>query len=109
MPYNTITVRAINNFANLEDLAFALQAEVVGTNKLKVNSKLVDISQFEYVLPVYGFKLVTHNNSIVNFEKRLMIGWIILGLLTPIASGVYIHHRSQQPISQEYCEGYDCF
>lgn len=56
--FNYITVKAINEFACLEDLAFALQAEVIDFNLLKVNSTLVDRSQFSYVLPIYSYELV---------------------------------------------------
>ena len=57
--FNYITVNATSEFACcLEDLAFALQAEVISDNILRVDRKLVDRTQFEFVLPIYFYELL---------------------------------------------------
>ena len=57
--FNYITVNATSEFACcLEDLAFALQAEVISDNILKVDRKLVHTLQFEFILPIYSFELL---------------------------------------------------
>jgi hypothetical protein len=56
--FNYIIVNPTSEFACIEDLAFALRAEVISSNTLKVESKLVDRSQFAFLLPIYNYELV---------------------------------------------------
>ena len=56
--FNYIIVNTTSEFACIEDLAFALRAEVISSNTLKVESKLVDRSQFAFLLPIYNYELV---------------------------------------------------
>lgn len=108
-----ITVNPSSEFAcSIQELAEALRAEVISENVIKVNSELVDSSQVIFVLPIYGYELVTRDYSRFtepnHLERNITIALAVFAVVTTVFCGIHISRPVDAPQAKA-CQGYDCF